>query len=177
MIKAEMNLLRAEWRKATGNLLITGFLVWIIPIGLLTFFTIGPIVSLVADDPMGVGIASTSSDSWTSDMLGVWSPIITFPFNVFGRLLPLAFMAFLFAGEYQWGTLRFIVPRSRRSLLIVSKAAVTTFVVLLSYVLASLIVGVGQTVSHVMVDLSYGPTLTVDSFLNFSGILPGTLCC
>lgn len=170
MVRAELNLIRAEWKKATGNLLITGFLVWIIPIGLLTFYTIGPIVSLVADDSMSVGIASTSSGSWTTDMLGVWSLIITFPGNVAGRLLPLAFMAFLFAGEYQWGTLRFIVPRSRRSSLIVTKAAVTTFVVLLSYVLASLIVGLGQTVGHAVVDLSYGPPLTGNSLLNFAGV-------
>jgi hypothetical protein len=164
-----MDLIRAEWRKATGNLLLTGFLVWIVPIGLLAFYTIGPIVSLVADDPQSVGITSMSSGSWTTDILGVWSLVVSFPGNVFGRLLPLAFMAVLFAGEYQWGTLRFIVPRTRRSSLILTKIGVTTFVVVLSYILASLIVGVGQAANHALVDLSYSPTLSTDNLVNFAG--------
>jgi hypothetical protein len=164
-----MSLIRAEWRKATGNLLLTGFLVWIVPIGLLAFYTIGWIVSLAADDPTGVGITSVSTGNWITDMTGVWSLVVTFPANVFGRLLPLAFMAVLFAGEYQWGTLRFVVPRSRRSSLILTKIGVTTFVVTLSYVLGSLIVGVGQSVAHSMVDLNYGPPLTVDNLFRFAG--------
>jgi ABC-type transport system involved in multi-copper enzyme maturation permease subunit len=46
---------------------------------------------------------------------------------------------------------------------------VTTFVVLLSYVFASLIVGVGQTLDHALIDLSYGPPMTLDTILSFAG--------
>ncbi len=157
-----MSLLRAEWKKATGNLLLTGFLVWIVPIGVLAFYVLGLLVFLVTDDPESVGIASVSAGSLTTDMVGVWSLIITFPGNILGRLLPLAFMAVMFAGEYQWGTLRQIVPRSRRSSLILAKVATTTFIVLLSYILASLIIGIGQVAGHALLGLDYGSILAGD---------------
>ncbi len=150
-----MSLLRAEWKKATGNLLSTGFLVWIVPVGILTLYVLGFLVYLVSDDPTAVGIVRVTAESLMASVTGVWSPIIAFPGNILGRLLPLAFMAVLFAGEYQWGTLRQIVPRSRRSSLILAKVATTTFIVLLSYVLASFIIGVGQAAGHALLGLDY----------------------
>jgi len=163
-----LSLLRAEWKKTTGNLLLTGFLVWIVPIGLLVFYSIGPVVSLAADDPSAVGITSVSSGSWTTDVVGVWSLLVTFPGNIFGRLLPLAFMAVLFAGEYQWGTLRLVVPRSRRSSLILAKVATSTLIILLSYVLASVIIGIGQAVNHAIPGFEYGPALTSEVLTSFA---------
>ncbi len=178
--RSGLSLLRAEWKKATGNLLLTGFLVWIVPIGLLTFYVLGLLAFLVTDNPESAGIVSISADSLTTDMVGVWSLIITFPGNIFGRLLPLAFMAVVFAGEYQWGTLRQIVPRSRRSSLILAKVATSTFVVLLSYLLASLIIGIGQTAGHAILGLDYGSifagnelALFAESY--FEHLLLGTL--
>jgi ABC-type transport system involved in multi-copper enzyme maturation permease subunit len=178
--RRDLSLLRAEWKKATGNLLLTGFLVWIIPIGVLTFYILGLLVFLVTDDPASAGITSISAGSLTADMVGVWSLIITFPGNILGRLLPLAFMAVLFAGEYQWGTLRQIVPRSRRSSLILAKVAISTFVVLISYILASLIVGVGQSAGHAILGLDYrtllaGEVLSRLAESYFEHMLLGTL--
>jgi len=96
-----LSLLRAEWKKATGNLLLTGFLVWIVPVGILAFYVLGFLVYLVSDDPTAVGIVRVTAESLTASVIGVWSLIIAFPGNILGRLLPLAFMAVLFAGEYQ----------------------------------------------------------------------------
>ncbi len=163
-----MSLLRAEWKKATGNLLLTGFLVWIVPVGILTLYVLGFLVYLVSDDPTAVGIVRVTAESLTASVTGVWSPIIAFPGNILGRLLPLAFMAVLFAGEYQWGTLRQIVPRSRRSSLILAKVASTTFIVLLSYVLASFIIGVGQAAGHALLGLDYRSILAGDELTQFA---------
>lgn len=96
-----MSLLRAEWKKATGNLLLTGFLVWFLPVGVLAFYVLGLLVFLVTDDPTTVGIVRVTAESLTASVTGVWSLIIAFPGNILGRLLPLAFMAVMFAGEYQ----------------------------------------------------------------------------
>jgi ABC-type transport system involved in multi-copper enzyme maturation permease subunit len=178
--RTDLSLLRAEWKKVTGNLLVTGFLVWIIPVGVLAFYVLGLLMFLVTEDPSSAGIVSVSAGSLTTDMVGVWSLIITFPGNILGRLLPLAFMAVLFAGEYQWGTLRQIVPRSRRSSLILAKVAIATFIVLISYILASLIIGVGQSAGHAMLGLDYGSIFAADELSRlaesyFQHLLLGTL--
>ena len=163
-----MSLLRAEWKKATGNLLLTGFLVWIVPVGILAFYVLGFLVYLVSDDPTAVGIVRVTAESLTSSVTGVWSLIIAFPGNMLGRLLPLAFMAVLFAGEFQWGTLRQIVPRSRRSSIILAKVATSTFIVLLSYILASLIIGMGQAAGHALLGLGTGSIFAGDELTQFA---------
>jgi len=163
-----LSLLRAEWKKATGNLLLTGFLVWIIPVGILTLYILGFLVYLVTDDPTTVGIVRVTAERLTASVTGVWSPIITFPGNILGRLLPLAFMAVMFAGEYQWGTLRQIVPRSRRSSLILAKVATTTFIVLLSFILTSLIIGAGQAAGHALLGLDYSSIFAGDKLTQFA---------
>ncbi len=162
-----MSLLRAEWKKATGNLLLTGFLVWIVPVGILAFYVLGFLVYLISDDPTTVGIVRVTAESLTASVTGVWSLIIAFPGNIRGRLLPLAFMAVLFAGEYQWGTLRQIVPRSRRSSIILAKVATSTFIVLLSYILASLLIGLGQVAGHALLGLEVGSIFAGDELARF----------
>ncbi len=122
---------------------------------------------LVSDDPTAVGIVRVTAENMTASVTGVWSLIIAFPGNILGRLLPLAFMAVMFAGEYQWGTLRQIVPRSRRSSLILAKVATTTFIVLLSYILTSLIIGAGQAAGHALLGLDYRSIFAGDEQAQF----------
>ncbi len=167
-----MGLLRAEWRKAVGNHLLTAFLIWIIPIGLATFQVLTLLMSLVSERA-ALAMVSTGSGQWTTDMTGVWSLVIAFPFNILGRLLPLAFMSVMFAGEYEWGTWRFVLPRTPRAPVVLAKAGTSTFLVLLSFIVTSLIVGIGQSITHRVVGIGYGPPLTGATLLEFAGIYAG----
>ena len=54
---------------------------------------------------------------WTDTFMASWG----FANNLFGRMFLLGFTAVTFAGEYQWGTWKNIIPRQRRSLLIMAK--------------------------------------------------------
>ena len=127
-----LSLLKAEWKKTTSNRMLSGFLIWIYPIGVGAFIAMMVLVSLLSESSARA-MAATSSGQWTTDMLSIWLFISAFPGNIFGRMLPLAFMAVTFAGEYQWSTWKNVVPRSTRSNLILAK-----FVTLSSFIMLSL---------------------------------------
>ena len=97
------NIFRAEWRKVFANFKLTSFLVWIIPIGYFAFQSVMILLSLFSET-MTAGVEYFGSGDWTADSLSTWNMLIFFPANLFGRMLPLAYMAVVFAGEYQWGT-------------------------------------------------------------------------
>lgn len=171
---AVRGLLAAEWVKSTGNWVLLGFLVWVIPIGLATFFVLALIISLFSNES-ALAMAATSSGRWTMDMAGIWSLLISYPGNISGRLLPLAFMSVLFAGEYQWGTWRLVLPRSERGAQILAKAVTTTVVVVQSYLVASVVMGIGQSLTHRVVGLEYGPPVDASSALEFIRLYAGHL--
>ncbi|MCJ7824844.1 MAG: ABC transporter permease subunit [Anaerolineales bacterium] len=151
------NLFRAEWRKVFANFKLTAFLVWIFPIGLFAFNTVMNLGSLFSDT-MRMGVENLGSGQWTTDSLGAWDMIISFPANLFGRMLPLAFMAVVFAGEYQWRTLKNIVPRTQRWKLILAKMAALVSLVMISLLLTALIAALGPFTGHLLNDIPYGPT-------------------
>jgi ABC-type transport system involved in multi-copper enzyme maturation permease subunit len=161
------NLLLAEWKKTTSNRMLSGFLVWIYPIGIGAFFTVTLLVSLVSERSAQAMVA-TSSGQWTTDMTGIFVFISAFPGNIFGRMLPLAFMAVVFAGEYQWGTWKNLVPRSRRPTLILSKFITLTGFIMLSLLITSLLTGIGQSLGHKMIGAAYGPSLNFETLLEFA---------
>ena len=151
------NLFRAEWRKVFANFKLTAFLVWIFPIGLFAFNTVMNLGSLFSDT-MRMGVENLGSGQWTTDSLGAWDMIISFPANLFGRMLPLAFMAVVFAGEYQWRTWKNIVPRTQRWKLILAKMAALVSLVMVSLLLTALIAALGPFTGHLLNDIPYGPT-------------------
>jgi ABC-type transport system involved in multi-copper enzyme maturation permease subunit len=161
------NLLLAEWKKTTSNRMLSGFLVWIYPIGVGAFFTVTLLVSLVSERSAQAMVA-TSSGQWTTDITGVFVFISAFPGNIFGRMLPLAFMAVVFAGEYQWGTWKNLVPRSRRPALILAKFITLTSFIMLSLLITSLLTGIGQGLGHKMIGAAYGPSLNVETLLEYA---------
>lgn len=167
-------LIRAEWKKATGNRLLVSFLVWIVPTGIGAFFALAALASLVSETA-ALAMAGTSSGEWTRDVLGPWSLITSFPGNILGRLLPLAFMSVLFAGEYQWGTWRFALPRTSRTALLIVKAFTATAIVASAFLIASLLVGVGQIAIHRIVGTAYGPPITLATLADAAGGLGGQL--
>ena len=160
------NLLPAEWIKTVRNHLLTSFLIWMLPVGFAVLIAIFTFAGFLSETMKQVPSAF-SAGFWTQDMVGIWSVLLTFPTNLFGRMMPLAFMAVGFAGEYQWGTWKNIIPRNRRPALIISKLVILTLVVMLSLIITSLIVGVGWSISHAMHDMPYGPKLDGEVLINF----------
>lgn len=161
------SLLRAEWQKVIKNYKLTGFLVWLYPVGLAAFFTMMVIVTLLSER-IQQSIA-TSSWQWTTNMLGVWVLVTSFPVNILPRMLPLAFMAVVFASEYQWGMWKNLVPRSRRISLILAKFLVLILLVTISLMLCSLVIGIGQALSHRAAGVAYGPAVTLEVLGDFLG--------
>ncbi|MCK5053462.1 MAG: ABC transporter permease subunit [Anaerolineales bacterium] len=156
-----INLYRAEWRKVFANFRLTAFLVWIFPIGLFAFHTVMILGSLVSGT-LQIGVEYFGSGDWTKDSLAAWDILIFFPANLFGRMLPLAFMAVVFAGEYQWRTLKNIVPRTHRWKLLLAKMAALITLVMISMLLTALIAALGPAIGHRLHGLPYGPALNAE---------------
>ena len=160
------NLLRAEWIKAAKNYLLTSFLMGMLPVGFATLIVTFTLLGFLSETTRQVP-AEFSTGLWTADILGIWGVVISFPGNLFGRMMPLAFMAVGFAGEYQWGTWRNILPRNRRPMLIVSKLVILITIVMLTLFLTSLIIGVGWGICHRIHDLPYGPAWSGEVLVDF----------
>ncbi len=161
-----LNLFRAEWRKVFANYKLTSFLVWIIPIGYFAFMTVMIVLSLFSNT-MQAGVDYFGSGDWTTDSLASWNMLIFFPANMFGRMLPLAFMAVVFAGEYQWRTWKNIVPRTQRWKIIVSKMAALVSLVMLSMFITALLAAIGPVTGHRIHGWEYGPSLSWDVLGDF----------
>jgi len=151
-----IDLMRAEWLKIRSNVRLTSSLVWIFPIGAATILIVGILINLGTGEFSGY----TSISRWTTDSVLIWGFINQFPGNVFGRLLPLAFLAVVFAGEYQWQTWKNIIPRSRRLTIFIAKLLTSTIVVLASCVVTSIVILILQWVGHQVLGAQYGPEVT-----------------
>ncbi len=88
-------------------------------------------------------------------MLGAWN----IPNEMFGRIILIAFTAVIFAGEYQWGTWKNLLPRRRRVPLIVNKFVTLGAFVVVAFGAASLIAGLGMFLPVKIAGGQYGPPL------------------
>jgi len=149
-----ISLIRAEWTKIIKNYKLTVALVWVFPLATAVFKFLGLLLlsTLVSAD-----IRPTS---WINDFSKIWDLINSYPGNVFGRLLPLAFMATMFAGEYQWSTWKNIVPRRSRWALIVSKQFVLVAIIVLAFFLTSLVTVLSQSIRHQLAGIVYQPGIS-----------------
>ncbi len=158
------DLFRAEWLKIAGNRWVAGCMVWIFPLGALAFILIAGVILLLSSSARQ-GFRQDEAALWTEQAIGVWS----FPNNPLGRLILLGFTAVVFAGEYQWGTWKNIVPRNRRfSLVLVKFVALGVFVVL-AFALMSVLWAAGWGVLTRIAGDSYGPRITADVVRDFAG--------
>lgn len=160
------SLLRAEWDKVVKNRVLMGFLVLLIPVGQGAFVTLTIIAALISKEA-ALPMALTSSQQWTTDLLGPWAMITFFPINIIGRLLPLAFMAVVFAGEYEWDTWKNIIPRSDRVRLILAKYIVLIAMVAVSIMATGIISAAGFAINHSIMGMPYGPVVTWDTINEF----------
>ncbi len=155
------SLLCAEWTKVNKNIKLTGSLVWVFPIATAAIYGLG---MLLIGSLMGEEVEPTL---WINDFTSIWGLINSFPGNVFGRLLPLAFMASVFAGEYQWSTWKNIIPRRSRWALIFSKQLVLVSIIVLAFFLTSLVTVFFQSVRHGFADIVYQPVFSSHTLSDF----------
>ena len=161
-----IKLYRAEWKKTANHRWLAGFLIWIFPVGALAFYTIVVIATMFSDAAIiNFGLNAVT---WT-DASNVWNTLSSYPGNVLGRMPILAFVATLFAGEYEWGTWKNITPRNSRSALILAKFLAFGVYVVLAFAAMSVIVGLGNGIATAIAGLPYPPAPTLDVVSAFLG--------
>lgn len=148
----------AEWRKLLGHTKAIAFLVWIYPIGALLIVLLIQILPALLLEPVRQMMAVVPID-WTEKLLSVWNAMNGFPGGTFLRMPFIAFIAIAFAGEYQWGTWKNIVPRQARMQLIFAKFLVLATLILLALLLTSLVLAGGGWLQAVLFDIPFGPAL------------------
>jgi len=158
-----LDLFRAEWTKITGHRWVVGCLIWIFPIAAFLLLVLMAVILALVDSARTE--FASQSYLWTEQMIGVWSV----PRDIFGRLLLVGFTAVMFAGEYQWGTWKNTVPRHNRVALITVKFATLGVLVLVTFVIMSIILGLGVGVLTMISGADYGPRITTDVLADFAG--------
>jgi hypothetical protein len=161
-----LNLLTAEWKKVIRNYRLTGFLVWVFPVGIGAFYGL-MLISVLIDRRFAEGMLTTGFDDWTQNAMGIWTWINNYPLNILGRMLPLAFMATVFASEYQWGMWKNLVPRARRPALISAKFVVLISVLMISLIATSIVSAAGLWLGPLAGGKSYGPAVTASVLGDF----------
>lgn len=156
-----ISLYMAELQKTVGNRWVTGFLLWIFPVGALGVVLFVALLALLIDD-FGVRFFN-ETPLWTTTMIGVWG----FPTNTLGQMFLIGFTAVTFAGEYQWDTWKNILPRQRRAALIGAKFATMGTLVVFTFLLMSVIMGLGYGLIALISDLPYGPALSAQVLADF----------
>lgn len=157
-----LNLYRAELLKIIGNRWVTGLTLWIFPVGALGVVLLLAFLAGVMDD-FAVQFF-LEPPRWTKTMIDVWR----FPTNILGQMFLIGLTAVAFAGEYQWGTWKNIVPRHRRAALILVKFLALGTLVLVTFVLMSLILGLGYGLIAKISGVSYGPAVTKTVLADFA---------
>ena len=166
-----LNLYHAELQKTIGNRWVLGFLLWIFPVGAFGVVIIYTLLAFFFEN-FGENFFQIPPE-WTTTMISVWS----FPTNTLGQMFLIGLTAVSFAGEYQWGTWKNILPRRRRYALIGVKFLTLGTLVLFAFTLMSIIVGVGFGVISAVAGIEYGPAFSGEVFIEFLGdyALPGRI--
>lgn len=110
-------LFRAEWQKITGYRIVATLLVWIYPAGAALMMVLA-LIGVLLSESLRAGVQQ-SPPVWTQQSMVIWELVN----SEIGRFLLVTFAAFVFAGEYQWGTWKNLVPRTARVPLILTKYA------------------------------------------------------
>jgi ABC-type transport system involved in multi-copper enzyme maturation permease subunit len=135
------SLVRAEWNKIAGNRMVTLFMIWIFPVAAAAG-AVGLCVLALAS-PMGRTLFRSGAlviELWTQIIPEIWN----LPNSWLGRMLLVGFAAFVFAGEYLWHTWKNLLPRNRRTALILAKFVVVAAFVLLAFLSATAILSLGM---------------------------------
>lgn len=151
-----IDLLRAEWQKIFGHTKLMISLVWLFPIMTAVVLIMGILISIFSE---GFG-AYMGRSQWTNDLVNIWGLVNSFPGNIFTRLPIIAFMAIVFAGEYEWGTWKNIVPGTKRLSLITAKLITPVVIVMVALAATSILTVILQFLAHAIEGVYYGPEFT-----------------
>src|SRR5258708_7905721 len=157
-----VDLYRAEVRKILADRWMAGRVVWIWPIGGLALPLVVLVLAMLIPVKSGPGVMTEFQ--WTNVAIGTW----ILPTNLFGRLLFISLAAAAFAGEYQWGTWKTIVPRADRTRLVLAKYLAFASLLVLSFFLASITLSIGIGLIHAVRGLPYPPVITPDVLQTFA---------
>ncbi len=154
-----LQLFHAEWIKIAGNRWRAAFLLWIFPVGTLAYMIVISalvgIAPLFTDADVNNALKVDEMD-WIDQAISAWSV----PTSLFGRVLVLALASLIFAGEYQWQTLKMVVPHTHRASLVVIKSLAVAFAILLTFTLMSLILAAGSFIITWIGGGHIGPAIT-----------------
>ncbi len=156
-----INLYRAELQKIIGNRWVSGMLLWIFPIGALGVAIFVAFLALLIQDFDSRFF--NEPPLWTNTMIGVWD----FPTNMLGQMFLIGLTAVTFAGEYQWGTWKNVLPRQRRTAVILVKFLALGTLVVFAFALMAVILGVGYGVIAKIAGIAYGPALSQNVLIEF----------
>lgn len=161
------NLLAAEWQKILGHRWMTGFTVWIFPVGAVGVFA--TFIVLLFLMPESQERLLNGSLVWTDQFIGPWVMFGSSGGGLFARVLPIVFCASVFAGEFSWGTWKNIVPRSQRFGLIAVKFIVVVTMLMIALTCTSLVAGFGTFLLAAISGQTVSPELTAEMLSNFLG--------
>jgi ABC-type transport system involved in multi-copper enzyme maturation permease subunit len=151
-----VSLFRAEWQKTAGNRWAVGFLMWIFPAAAIGMSVLAILLTLLSSDYREFTQQMYGSIPWNTRMV----EMAGFLNNELGRLIILAFTAIMFAGEYQYGTWKNLVPRRRRVALILNKFITLAVFVTVSVVAFSIIATIGTGITASIAGTDFGPAPT-----------------
>ena len=157
------NLVRAEWRKATGNTVLVGCTIWLYPlmgVALLILFAF-----LLVADPNFAELYRENVPNWTEYALFGWNAVFE-ELGVF-RLPLLGFIAYVFANEYQLNTWKSVLPGNRRVQVLGAKFLAVALFVVLALSVQSLVVTIGVGILNLVMGLPYPPALTPSNIGEF----------
>lgn len=147
-----IDLFRAEWIKVVGHRHAMFWLLGIFPTMAILFFLI---TAAFVKKPTTASMIESLFSNWTEVMLFAW----LVPSNLFGRLFLLAFVAFTFAGEYQWETWKNLAPRRARGQLVLVKFFTVSLLVVLNFFIVSLLLTAGGIWLSQLADVTMKPGL------------------
>lgn len=161
------NLLSAEWQKMMGHRWMTGFTVWIFPVGAVGVFA--TFIFLLFLMPEAKDRLLNAPLVWTEQFMGPWVMFGSAGGGIFARVLPIVFCASIFAGEFSWGTWKNIVPRSQRMNLIFVKFVVAVAMLMVSLLITSFVTGLATFLLAGIGGQSVIPEVTVETISTFTG--------
>ena len=132
-----VDLFRAELTKIIGNRWATGLLLWVFPVGSLGIMLFLMLLLLVSPDT--IHRMFEYPYDWTNMTIGAGA----FPSNPLGHMFLVGLTAVSFAGEYQWGTWKNILPYRSRAALLGVKFVTLSVLIIAAFLATSIFFGGG----------------------------------
>ncbi len=154
-------LFRAEWMKINGNRFVSGLTVWAFPIGVTVLLLMALIPALASE--MFRAQVNNAPPTWTMQTLLPWTIIN----SIVTRMILVAFAADVFAGEYQRGMWKNLLPRRQRMTVILMKFFTVTLMLGIAFLATCVLAGVVSGIVVRVTGAPYNLTLPDESLSDF----------